>query len=281
MDRLDVRSLQRVGLSCIAIFLAVACALPLGALASEKKGAGVADLQAPERVAALNAAWYYTWKPLPIKGVSGVEFVPMVWGGHRLDEQIRTLKKQGRVPVLLAINEPNMQKQANMSVYEVARLWPELTGLAEKISSPAAAGVLGPWFDGFYRVAKARDLKMDFMAVHLYGPPDAKKFLKKIDDTHSKYGLPIWITEFAVADWDASNGREPGSKNRYSQAEVLTFLEQVLPELERRPFVIRYAWFGAGKKAREDLRPSQLFNEDGTLTPVGQYYADFSWPPKQ
>lgn len=244
-------------------------------LASEKKGISIADLHASDRVNALNVSWYYTWKVKPINGISIKKFVPMIWGGEkRIDAQIADLASIGKFPNLLLINEPNKVDQANMSVDEVIRRWPELQVLADRVSSPAPAGLLGPWFDRFYRIAKNKGLKFDFMAVHYYGSPDPKKFLDKIDAVYEKYQMPIWITEFAVADWDAKD--KPGT-NRYSDEEVLDFMKSVLPELERRPFVERYAWFGAGKKSlgSEQLRTSSLFNKKGDLTELGKYYAHF------
>ncbi len=271
--------LSRVPILVLIFFI---YAIAPSAWASEKKGVGLADLHAADRIAALNLAWYYTWKPFPIEGVPTEKFVPMLWGGKKnqyFDRQIAELRRGGRVPVLLAINEPNKTDQANMSVDEVARLWPEISALADSVSSPAPAGVLGPWFDRFYKVAKSRGLKMDFMAVHLYGPPDAARFLQKIDAVYEKYRMPIWITEFAVADWEALT--KP-NKNRYSEDEVLDFMKTVLPELEKRPYVVRYAWFGAEDYARthEEVRTSRLFEKDGSLTPLGHYYAEFAWPPE-
>ena len=63
--------------------------------------------------------------------------------------------------------------------------------------------------------------------------------------------------------------------NRYSEDAVLQFMKEVLPELERRPYVIRYAWFGAGEGMSEELRTSRLFEADGSLTRLGRFYADF------
>jgi hypothetical protein len=264
---------------CLAVFLYVLSSA-FAVWASDKKGVGLAELQDGDRIAALNLAWYYTWKPYPIEGAPPEKFVPMLWGGkNRFDREIAHLRQGGRVPVLLAINEPNKPDQANMSVDEVVRLWPEISALADSVSSPAPAGVLGPWFDRFHKVAKSRGLKMDFMAVHLYGPPDAARFLQRIDAVYEKYRLPIWITEFAVADWEAVARPK---KNRYSEDEVLAFMKIVLPELEKRPYVVRYAWFGAGDFARthEEVRTSRLFEKDGSLTALGRYYAEFTWPAK-
>ncbi|MGJ0493148.1 glycosyl hydrolase [Methylobacter sp.] len=260
----------------IAILLVCLWAL-IGNLvvASEKKGVGLADLNVNDRLTTLNVAWYYTWEPQPIKGASAHKFVPMFWGGEhqRMENQMLVLLTQKKVPILLAINEPDRVKQANMSVEETIHLWPKISAMADQISTPATAEVLGGWFDRFYRMAIKLKLKMDFMAIHLYGPPDAEKFLKKVDAVYEKYGMPIWITEFAVADWKARN--QPG-RNRYSEETVLAFMKIVLPELEKRPYVIRYAWFSAGLK-NESLRTSRLFDKYGKLTRLGKFYADFTW----
>jgi len=262
-----------------ALALLLFLSLFTAAWASEKKGVGLAELDAADRIAALNLAWYYTWKPYPISGAPPDKFVPMLRsrGGRALDRHIAYFRSKGKVPVLLALNEPNVAKGDNMSVEQVIARWPEISALAESIGSPAPSGVLGPWFDAFYREARRQGLKLDFMAVHLYNAPDAESFLKKIDAVYEKYRLPIWITEFAVADWDAL--KNPNG-NRYSESEVLAFMQAVLPELEKRPYVVRYAWFGAGDYAlkHEEVRPSRLFESDGTLTPLGRYYADFAWP---
>lgn len=249
------------------------------AWASEKKGVGLAELQAGDRIAALNLAWYYTWKPYPVEGAPPEKFVPMLRsrGGRVLDEQIAYFRSQGRLPVLLALNEPNVAKGDDMTVEAVIQRWPEIAELADQVGSPAPSGVLGPWFDAFFRQLEGRGMKLDFMAVHLYGPPDPVSFLKNIDAVYEKYRLPIWITEFAVADWEASKKLK---RNRYSADQVLAFMRAVLPELEKRPYVVRYAWFGAGEYSQrhEEVRTSRLFKRDGSLTPLGRYYAGFVWP---
>lgn len=241
--------------------------------ASDKKGVGVWEPYAREHLAALHVAWYYTWAPRPVEGAPAAEFVPMIWGGSTLSAQLKALPKH--VPVLLAINEPDEEKQANMSLERVVRLWPRLSQRADQISTPAAEHAMGSWISRFLQIAQRRRLKMSFMAVHLYGGTDPQRFLARLDAIHARFGMPIWLTEFGVADWDAAPWRRQSTVNRYSEEAVLQFMKEVLPELERRPYVIRYAWFGAGEGVGEELRTSRLFESDGTLTPLGRFYADF------
>lgn len=116
----------------------------------------------------------------------------------------------------------------------------------------------------FERSAKASNLRTDFVAIHIYGPPDPQKFLQRLDAAYKHYRKPIWITEFAVADWSA---REAGT-NRYSEEQVMAFMKVVIPELEKRSYVERYAWFGAGRgSGKEAVRTSRLVDSRGALTP--------------
>ncbi len=262
-----------------AVFFRIFVSACLGALsasawASDKKGVGVWEPHASEHLAQLHAAWYYTWSPRPVESVSE-RFVPMIWGGARLEAQLNGLPRRALAPVLLAINEPDERKQANMSVQQVVRIWPRLSRLADRISSPATEHARGPWIDRFLRVARRRHLKLSFMAVHLYGGTDSRQFLARLDAVHRRYRMPIWLTEFGVADWDTAPWARKSTVNRYNEDSVLQFMKEVLPELEKRPYVMRYAWFGAGDGIAEELRTSRLFEKDGTLTPLGRYYADF------
>lgn len=264
----------------VVVFL-ILCSLPLHA--SNKKGVGLADREGADRIRALNLSWYYTWSPLPISGVREEMFVPMLWGGERIDSDLRTLMSFGRIPILLTFNEPDKGDQANMSPQYAASVWGDVDRLADRISSPATAEVGGKWLDRFNNEIHSRGFKYAFLAVHLYGPPDADRFLQRLDALYLKYKTPIWITEFAVADWGASkrNCFSVDCKiNRYSDEQVLRFMMKVLPELEVRPFVLRYAWFGAGRSvaAREELRTSRLFESDGRLSTLGCFYSNFHWP---
>lgn len=264
-----------------AALLLLGVSLATYTFASSKKGVGLAKLDEGDRIDALNVAWYYTWKPYPIANVPNKEFVPMISGGRGgalFAKHLAAQRQQGTTKYLLTFNEPDKADQANKTVDEVISLWPELEKLGAQISTPAAAGVMGSWFDEFYRRAKQRKLKVHFMAVHLYTPPEPRDFLARIDAVYDKYRMPIWITEFAVADWTAKNRHET---NKYSEQQVLDFMKAVLPELEKRPYVIRYAWFGAGPTAarQEQVRTSRLFEVDDSLTSLGQYYAAFRWPP--
>lgn len=247
---------------------------------SRKKGVGVARpaSQGAYRVQSMKPAWYYTWAAEGIDGVQDVEFVPMVWGGTNIQTQIDDVAAlgPGRRPLVLGPNEPDGAKQSNMTVDQVLSWWPQIRDLAALTVAPAPVNPFNPWFTEFVQKAASLGLTYDYVAVHNYPGPDAAAFLATIDQVFETYGLPIWITEFAVADWTATL---PGT-NRYSPQQVLEFMMTVLPELEKRPHVARYAWFGAGPAAATSVKlgPSALFDTSGAVTPLGEYYAGFGAP---
>ena len=260
-----------------ALFRAVVCTLAIAAaapsVAGEKKGVAIGpkDADAAETIRLLNAGWYYTWNTEPIESAGPAQFVPMVWSdGAKADRQVAQLEAGPPPCALLAFNEPDGRRQADMSVDEAIGAWDRLKPLARRIGSPAAVNALGPWFEGFSARMAEQGKDYDFVAVHWYGAPSAKSFLRKIDDIHDTYKKPIWITEFAVSDWAARDGR----KNRYSTEATERFMTTVLPELERRPYVERYAWMGAGAY-REATVTSRLVDDTGALTPLGRIYAEF------
>lgn len=108
--------------------------------------------------------------------------------------------------------------------------------------------------------------KVDFITVHWYAPPNSVNFLAMIDAVYAKYQLPIWITEFAVADW---NAKYPGG---YDLALVKTFMKEACAGLDSRDFVEKYTW---KSRTNDDLKmgTSTIWNDDGSLTELGQIYS--------
>lgn len=93
--------------------------------------------------------------------------------------------------------------------------------------------------------------------------------VKRLGNLHKMYKRPLWITEFAVGDWQAASVEE----NKHSALDVLRFMDRVLPMLDRLDFLERYAWFPAQPDNRA-LGTSALFDADGVLTPLGECYRD-------
>ena len=74
-----------------------------------------------------------------------------------------------------------------------------------------------------------------------------------------------------MGDWEAKSV----GQNRHKPETILRFMEKALPALEKLDFVERYAWYPA-KPDNRALGTSALFDGEGSLTPLGEFYRDFT-----
>jgi len=237
------------------------------------KGLGHAgqDALALKQLNALNLDWYYAWRSRPTVDHPG--FVPMVRDPRKLLQESAVKYVTESLPVtgadcLLGFNEPDLKGQANMTTGRAVELWPQLEATGLRLGAPATIKPDAWWIGEFMRKAKNKGLQIDFMPVHIYGWPDADDFLRKLERTHDKYKLPIWVTEYAVADWKAT----ATVKNRYSRSQVNEFMEATVKGMHDLGFVERFAW-KTRKPGDIAMGSSTLFHTDGSLTSTGKLYA--------
>jgi hypothetical protein len=222
----------------------------------------------------LNAHWMYSWgNELRDEIPDNVEYVPMFWGKGSVNAdnlaRIKGLIADGKVKYVLGFNEPDGAKQANMTVDEAIALWPELETLNIPLGSPATVSPNNEWMIEFMQKADALNLRVDFIAVHNYGGPNVPALINKLQETYEAYNRPIWITEFAVADWNATTIEE----NRYTENQVTTYMTDILNAMDDLDWIHRYAWFDGSDIPA--LAPSALFDPENprVITSVGQVYA--------
>jgi hypothetical protein len=238
-----------------------------------KRGLGLGTKpgsQWQQKLELCGARWFYNWnRTLPDNIPAGVEFIPMVWNGKSGDSYVELgekLRKAG-CKELLSFNEPDQAKQGNMPVEQALALWPKLMETGLRLGSPGCVHPDKDWMKAFMKGVEERQLRVDFVAAHSYGGPNADSLMKRLTAVHEMFGRPIWITEFGVGDWQAKTRAE----NRYRPEQIVDFVQKLLPQLDACPFVERYAWFPA-KPDSAPLGPCALFNDNGALTPVGQAY---------
>jgi hypothetical protein len=223
-----------------------------------------------EKLAAINLAWFYSWGPEKPEGLPpGVEFVPMVFRkttDERFAEITKSIKDQKSTHVL-GLNEPDEKKQGNMSVEEALDFWPKLMELGLPLGSPGCVHPDNAWMKAFMKGADERGLRVDFVNVHSYAGPGVDSLMRRLETIRDLYGRPLWITEFAVGDWQAKSVEE----NRFKPERIQAFMRELLPRLDSCEFVERYAWFPA-RPTSIPLGTSALFNEDASLTPLGEIY---------
>jgi hypothetical protein len=248
---------------------------------SPKKGVGTWDFRSVKAgVSKAQVSWYYNWSvdPSRLPSSQKAKFVPMVWGATAVtDENLKRAKATG-ADALLAFNEPDRPEQANMTVQQAIDLWPKLeaTGLRLGSPSPAADGALQDgWLDWFFRLARARNYRVDFITLHWYGKTFDATAVKELHDyvqsVHDKYGLPIWVTEFALISFD-DKSPDPKHAHYPADAQQKQFIVDSTTMLETLPYVERYAWFAL--PTLDGAAGSGLCREDGTLTAAGEAYRE-------
>jgi hypothetical protein len=240
-----------------------------------KKGLGQSMKHASwaERLRELRCGWFYSWGPtVPPDLPPGIEFVPMIYrhGGDAgaIAHAVGAAKQSG-IRELLGFNEPDAATQGNMSVAACLDAWPALMDTGMRLGSPSCVHPDRDWMIEFMAEVEKRGLRVDFVCVHSYGGPSAEALVSRLEKVHRMFRRPLWITEFAVGDWEAKGV----DQHRHSPNTVLRFMERVLPMLDRLDYIERYAWFPA-KVTSVPLGTSALFDAGGNLTRLGECYRD-------
>ncbi len=239
---------------------------------TSKKGLAGA---APE-ASGLRTSWYYDWGVNPsTKGVplhdSSIRFVPMCWGWNPRSLSSLTKLRSQKPALLFGFNEPDHTDQSNLTPDAALEAWPNLQGIATELVSPSCAQPQSEWMQSFMATAEKNKLQVDSIGFHHYGSPQPEDFIGLLSKVHQMYGRPIWVTEFAAADWQAKEG---GPSNRYTEQQMIDFMQAVCKFMEETSWVRGYAWYPWGKPgAGGPLSVSSFFDADDKLTMVGQAYA--------
>jgi RNA polymerase sigma factor (sigma-70 family) len=242
------------------------------AVTGAKKGVGAwAFSGATQALGESGASWYYTWSPTPgVAGPPGVAFVPMIWGAANVTAStLSQVKAEG--PYLLGFNEPDMTSQSNMTPAQALSLWPQLMATGLQLGSPAVAddgATPGGWLDQFMSGAAARGYRVNFITLHWYGSDfttsaAVSQLQSYLQAVYARYHLPIWLTEFALANF----GGSPTTPTEQQQAAFLTAATAML---QRLPYVQRYAWFGL--QATPGDGSMGLFGTGPVATTVGRAF---------
>jgi hypothetical protein len=243
---------------------------------SQKKGACFTTKSASwsTKVSALNVSWHYSWGvDANLKEPDSVRFVPMIWGKWSLDKslvKVDSLARLGKVKHLLGFNEPDGKEQANLTVDESLFYWPQLMKPNIPLGSPACIHADNDWMKGFMTKIKEKGYRVDFICVHWYGGANAQSLIDHLKSIHDLYHRPIWLTEFAPADWSAVSP----ATSKVTITQALAFMQQILPALEKLDYVERYSWYSSSPD-NAALGNSALFDNAGNLTQLGDYYSKF------
>lgn len=198
---------------------------------------------------AFGANWHYNWMPKMLE--SSPEFVPMIKHEGNMQGLDAAVSLRG-ITALLGFNEPEREKQGNMSVERALELWPQLEKATERknllLGSPSTSSDM--------KEAEKRKLRIDFIATHRYRGRDADGFERFIDDLAQRHQRKVWLTEF--------NGGLKGDIK-----EHIRFLKGALRFLDKTDSIERYAFFNP-KPGTE----YSLVDAEGKPTVMGEMYRD-------
>lgn len=267
----------------LATIAALAC-LSMPAFAASPK-LGWAGGSAGDHNAS-NASWYYRWWHTIPDDASGslAEFIPLIKYPNNIQAKVNLVAGLDGVDTLLVLNEPEREDQSDTTVQEALDLWPTVQSTLpnHKLVSPSPSDTADglAWLDSFMGTVESRnanvdpndDLRVDAVAFHWYGASSpnataaANNFLSRVDFYHQRYNRPLWVTEFAMHDWEQNDPTEA-----MIQANA-DFLEIVIPALESRSFVERYSyynWFDDARVFEDGDRMPTVIGDQyvGTLLP--------------
>ncbi|MBN2766303.1 MAG: T9SS type A sorting domain-containing protein [Paludibacteraceae bacterium] len=221
-------------------------------------------------VEVVDGTWWYSWSADQESKINQ-EYVPIKqnlgWPGW---DQINN--KQN-VSHLLGYNEPNRPDQSNMTVAQALAAWPEYMKSGLRLGSPSPSdpfGSNGAWLYEFLDSCKARNYRVDYIAIHAYWAKSPQSWYNDLKYVHERTGLPIWITEWNNgANW-TNETSWPTADRSYSDANAtkqLNDIKAILNVLDTASFVERYSIYNWVQDAR-----AMILN--GSLTKAGQYYKD-------
>ncbi|MGF7142975.1 hypothetical protein HNQ56_001397 [Anaerotaenia torta] len=251
-------------------------------VASSRYNSGSADHIAKLEV--LNISWYYNWGIKPPSVETALDYVPMIWGYNDANasniKKIKNGYENRKYTNLLTFNEPDMGGEAGgceMSVKQAIKAWPKLQEIGIRLGSPAVAADYA-WLDEFMSKCKELGYRVDFLSVHCYqdvtDTASVSNLRVLLSDLYSKYGLPIWLTEFGCIDVSAWSG---GVNEDYTAESSAKYLTRCTAMLEGLGFVERYSFFldnyGGGANPYEG-RYSRLYDDNDELNIIGKTYIE-------
>ncbi|KGB77291.2 hypothetical protein CNBG_3129 [Cryptococcus deuterogattii R265] len=235
-------------------------------------------------------SWWFDWNKnwnqsiLSADGVSiSGQFIPMLFDRNFLDNS-DTL--QDGFTEIMGYNEPDLRTDSGVSSYidpvTAGGIWKtQITKLRStypsiKVQSPVMA-FNQTWLSTFFATIcpppySAKDgwgdcsYKPDYVAMHLY-TTDPDEFMSTVSTFQKTFGLPLVLSEFACYSF--------GSSSNPSAADVSFFMQKTISWLEKQPWLVRYAWFGAIRDSTYlygVAETNRLMDPTGQLTNLGKQY---------
>ena len=217
--------------------------------------------------------WLFNFSLSPPEGLPhGIHYIPQIRNAADAPLISRQLRLLPEVTHLLGFQDPDTASEVNLPVEEAVALWkqyvlPAKTQFNLRLGSPGrsndSAGQV--WLKHFFTLLDGLDA-VDFIVVHWYGN-DIYALKTYLADMYEKFHKPLWLTEFAYSHPSSAAGAAAPTMD-----EVEDFMRDVIPFLDRCPYVERYAYSGAMHFVdwKEDAGSSE--DNELELTNAGKLY---------
>ena len=241
-----------------------------------------------------DANWTYGWWYGPNPNAPGVNYYPMDpdswYRGSTLAGNLWSLQPGWRTAnyslSVMGFNEPDQVGQANLDATNGAIYWMNDQNLDLPLVAPAAADVNGAWNKIFFGYITNWGCRADYLPAHEYpgnnSSGSSSIWINPIQTAYNMYGIPMWLTEFSIVDW---NGATDGQV--WTEEDNYTALAEFIWRAESLTWLRKYSLYlwraGPGSMASEPwiqntahvTAPpiSVSYDTNGLVTPFGELYA--------
>lgn len=168
-------------------------------------------------------------------------------------------------PHMKTNNEPgNSADDHPQSVATVLDNWQNLMRTGMRLCSPSSHdGSLG-WLREFMDSIDARGWRCDILDMHCYWPEGS---FGNLSSWYNNYRRPIWVSEFV---WGASWNSNGAFASGVTEQDNKVAMTRILNNLNNWNYIERYFYWNSERD------PSKIYRNNGTLTPLGEYYRDMN-----
>ena len=215
--------------------------------------------------------WAYNWGKDDTYPAE-VDYWPMQWGSffwNQWPEMVPLWKRSSEPIVLMGYNEPdNPPPQSDIPVQVGIDMWPRMEVIELPLLAPAPVNPTNDWISQFMGGVDQHEMRVEYVAVHSYGSPNADSFINKLANTRAAFdNRDVVVSEFSVVDWNDNNA--------WTDDSCFNFFAEVFWRMEALPWVRRYAVFVFTDDPANPISDNrgEMLNQDGTLTPEGMLLA--------
>jgi len=157
-------------------------------------------------------------------------------------------------------NEPaNSSDDTPATVAEVLAYWENAMRTGMRLCSPSSYDGGYTWQTEFMNAIDARGWRCDILDMHCYWVTSS---FSSLSSYYSKFGRPIWVTEWL---WGASWNSNGAFASGVSDSDVISNTESILSTMNNAAYVERYHYWNSESKAK-------IY--DGGITSLGEAYAE-------